>query len=59
MNLIDPLSQFLMLRPVRGRVTLFCEVLPIVLCDFCKLTLEGFHSVGDVCVIQGPPPDRC
>ena len=45
-NLIDPLSQLLMLRFVRRGVTLSSEVVPVVLCDFCKLTLEGFDSVG-------------
>jgi len=51
-NLIDPLSQLLMLRPVRRGVTLFSEVMPVVRCDFCKLPLEGFNSVGEVYVIH-------
>jgi hypothetical protein len=51
-NLVDPLSQLLMLRPVRRGVTLLSEVMPIVRCDFCKLPLEGFNSVGEVYVIH-------
>jgi hypothetical protein len=31
----------------------FGEVLPIVHCDFYQLALEGFHSVGEMCVIHG------
>jgi hypothetical protein len=51
-NLIDPFSQLLMLRLVRRGVTLSSEVLPIVRCDFYKLPLEGFHSVGEIYVVH-------
>jgi len=41
-----------MLRLGRGGVTFFGEVLPIVLCDFYKLPLEGFDASGEICVIH-------
>ena len=51
-NLIDPLSQLLMLRLVSRGVTLSSEVVQIVRCDFCELPLEGFNSVGELYVIH-------
>jgi hypothetical protein len=30
----------------------FCEVLAIVLCDLCQLTLKGFHSIGRICLAR-------
>ena len=41
-----------MLRLACGGVTFLGELLAIVLSYFCKLTLEGFDSVGEICVIH-------
>ena len=41
-----------MLHLGRGGVTFLSEVLTIVLRDFYKLKLEGFHSAGEICMIH-------